>query len=161
MANKWSKLKAEYIKGGISIKKLAQKYGVSNSSLAKVAYKQHWTQLRDKKDVLVGERIAKKTASIEADRNVERAERLYQASEDLLTRIVELIGAGDVPLTSQDASFLSSSLERLRRTMDVKSQKDLEEQDARIAKLRREATIEERSSEIRVVLSDDLTEYSE
>ena len=161
MPNKWYKYKTEYLKGGISIKKLAEKYGISEYSLRKVATREKWYDLRLKKTLLMGERFAENLASREADREMERAEKLLQASEDLLARIVDLIGAGDVPMTSQDANFLSSSLERLRRTMDVKSPKEREEQEARIAKLRKEATIEERSQEIRVTIADDLSAYSE
>ena len=45
----WKKIKAEYIRGGTSYRKLADKYrqdGVSFSSIRRRAEKEKWTDLR-------------------------------------------------------------------------------------------------------------------
>lgn len=44
----WKKIKAEYIKGGTSYRKLAEKYNAPFGTLRKVAAKEGWRELRDK-----------------------------------------------------------------------------------------------------------------
>ena len=43
----WAKIKAEYIAGGISQRKLAAKHGVSFNTLAKRANNEKWAEIRD------------------------------------------------------------------------------------------------------------------
>ena len=43
----WSKIKAEYISGGTSYRKLAQKYDVSFNTLKDIAIREEWTKLRE------------------------------------------------------------------------------------------------------------------
>ena len=38
----WTKIKAEYLKGGISYRKLAEKHGISESTLTKRAIRESW-----------------------------------------------------------------------------------------------------------------------
>ena len=44
----WKKIKSDYIAGGTSYRKLAEKYGVSFSTLKDIARKEKWTDLREK-----------------------------------------------------------------------------------------------------------------
>ena len=46
----WKKIKAEYIAGGISYRKLAEKNGVSFNTLKTIAIKEEWTKLRQQAD---------------------------------------------------------------------------------------------------------------
>ena len=46
----WSPIRAEYIGGGISQRKLAKKYNVSVDALLKKANKEKWRELRDQAD---------------------------------------------------------------------------------------------------------------
>ena len=43
----WSKIKAEYISGGTSYRKLAAKYGVSFNTLQGVAQREKWVELKN------------------------------------------------------------------------------------------------------------------
>ena len=67
---KWKKIKAEYIRGGTSYRKLAEKHGVSFSTLRKVASKEKWTDLRNKAETKRDTKIIETIASREADRVV-------------------------------------------------------------------------------------------
>ena len=44
--SKWDRIKAEYISGDTSYRKLAKKYNVAFSALSSHAAKEHWTELR-------------------------------------------------------------------------------------------------------------------
>lgn len=46
----WKKIKAEYIAGGISYRRLAEKSGVSFNTLKTIAIKEKWAELRQQAD---------------------------------------------------------------------------------------------------------------
>ncbi|MEE1200127.1 MAG: helix-turn-helix domain-containing protein, partial [Christensenellales bacterium] len=52
----WEKIKAEYLQGGTSYRKLADKHGVPFSTLEKKARSENWTEQRKE----VGEKAATK-----------------------------------------------------------------------------------------------------
>ena len=72
----WSKIRAEYIKGGTSYRKLADKYKISYNTLAKVAAKENWGNLRQE----TAEKITTKIVEIESDKQAERMKRLLTVS---------------------------------------------------------------------------------
>ena len=66
----WRKIKAEYIAGGISQRKLAEKYGVNRNLLMRIAQKEKWKSKRDKAEAKALERVEQKTAEEVADNAV-------------------------------------------------------------------------------------------
>ena len=70
----WKKIKAEYVRGGISQRQLAQKYGVSFSTIERRARLEKWTDLRKEREGKATEKLIQKTADIQAD----TAARLYE-----------------------------------------------------------------------------------
>lgn len=48
MAVDWLKIKTEYINGGISYRKLAEKHGIKFSALKDVAVKEKWSEARER-----------------------------------------------------------------------------------------------------------------
>ena len=63
----FKKIKAEYIRG-VSYRRLADKYGVSFSTIQKVGAREKWTDLRKLSSRKADERIALSVASQEAKR---------------------------------------------------------------------------------------------
>lgn len=45
--NDWDKMRTEYIKGGVTYRQLAKKYGVSKNTIGNRAKQEGWTKLRD------------------------------------------------------------------------------------------------------------------
>ncbi|MBR1821744.1 MAG: hypothetical protein IJ769_08990 [Clostridia bacterium] len=74
----WKKIKAEYVRGGISQQKLADKYGVPYDTLHKRASKEKWTQLRAEADTKAAQKLPEKIADIQAD----TAARLMQMQSE-------------------------------------------------------------------------------
>lgn len=58
----WTKIKNEYINGGITYQALADKYGVSFSTLEKKARGEKWRELKAKQREKVEEKTREKTA---------------------------------------------------------------------------------------------------
>ena len=152
----WKKIKAEYIRGGVSYRKLAEKYGVSFSTLRKVASKEKWTDLRNKAGAKRDSKIVESIATREA----KRVDKVNSIADKLLTRIEECVDDGSIFSVSKGLKDITSALKEIRDIKGMKSELDLQEQMARIDKLRKEATMDQESNDIKVVIESDLDSYS-
>ena len=157
MAADWKKIRAEYIRGGTSYRKLAEKHGVSFGALQQIAKAEKWTDLRRQKH----DRSMTKLVEKLADREAEQAVDLQDIALLLARKIREGVEDGRFLVDSQSTRAITAALRDLRELTGRKAEKDLEEQQARIDKLRKEARDEEQNNEIRVVIADDLKEYSQ
>lgn len=149
----WKKIKAEYIAGGTSYRKLAEKYGVSFSTLRKVAAKENWTDLRNK----CGTKRDTKLVDSISTREVEKATNIIDVADKLLVKITEVL---DGITTTQDIRQLTSALKDLRDIKGIKSEADMREQEARIAKLQKDAQEEEQDKSITIVFGSEAEDYS-
>ena len=78
----------------------------------------------------------------------------------LLDKIKEGIENGYLITDAQSIRQVTASIKDLRDIKGIKNELDMQEQIARIEKLRKEAKTEEESKEIKVVISADLDEFS-
>lgn len=134
----WNKLKAEYIAGGTSYRKLAEKHKVSFQSLQRIAKREKWCELKrqaqDKSDAKMVDAVAKDISK--------NAVKINDVADKLLGKIVTLVD--EIPvLDSQTIKQLTSSLKDIKDIKGVKSEIDLKEQNARIDKLRKEIESEQ------------------
>lgn len=63
----WNAIRAEYIGGGISQRKLAKKYGIAEGTLLQRANVEHWQKLRNQAEIKSITRTEQKTAEAAAD----------------------------------------------------------------------------------------------
>ena len=148
MAN-WKEIETEYITKGTSYRKLADKYGLDQATIARRGKKEDWVSKR-KQHV---SKTQAKVLAADTRQKVSRAERLNVAADLLLERVVALVGNGDPPdMDTQGMKHISGILKDLKEIYMVKSAKDLEEQEARIAKLRKEAEKEEQNTDVCIVI---------
>ncbi len=150
----WKRIKAEYIAGGTSYRKLAEKYGVSPSTLRKVAAKEQWTELRNKTrtkmDLEISDTVSKKGAKKAVD-IIDVADKLL----DKIEEIAEMVSDPD------SIKKLTSAIKDLKDIKGIKSEADHLEQMARIAKLRKEAEDDApEDREVNVTFIGDIEEYS-
>ena len=143
----WKKIKAEYLAGGTSYRKLADKYGVSFTTLTRTAKRENWVELRQQTE----DKTTTKIVDVVSDEGAKKATNIIDVADKLLNRISEV---ADMTCTMQDIKHLTSALKDLKEIKGYKSPKDLEEQEARIAKLQKEAEREDNTTnEIEVVFS--------
>lgn len=153
----WKRIKAEYIAGGTSYRKLAEKYSVSFSSLRKVAAKEHWSELRNnvdtKRDTKLVETLGGKKAEID--------EKYFDLVDKLFDKASEVIE--QTPLWNVvSLKEMATAMKYLKECKGVKSEADIREQEARIAKLRKEAEKEDdKVSEISVVFTAGPEDWNE
>lgn len=152
----WIKIKAEYIRGGTSYRKLAEKHGVSFSSVKRHAIAEKWTDLRTRSEEKATTKIVESVAKQEA----QRVDRVNAIADKLLTKIEEYVDDGSIFTLSRGIKDITSALKEIRDIKGVKSELDMQEQMARIDKLRKEAAADASNSEIKVVIDTALEDYS-
>lgn len=151
----WRRIKADYIAGGTSLRKLSEKYGVSFSTIQKKSMEEKWGDLRKKNRRIVEEKIIDSVSSKEA----EKAANIIDVADKLLGKISELIDA--IPLDTQSMKHLTSALKDLKEIKGFKTAADMREQEARIRNLEKQAEADDKAdNEIKVVIEGSLDAYS-
>lgn len=132
----WQAIKTEYIATDTSYRKLAQKYGVNATNIAKRASKEKWVEERNKN----ASKTLSKTLNAIGTKQAERTAKLIGVSDLLLDKIKWLIEDNpDLLIAPQNLKHISGVLKDLKDIQMIRSEADLREQEARIEKLRREA----------------------
>ena len=141
----WKKIKAEYIAGGTSYRKLAEKYNIPFGTLKRVALKEKWSDLREQ----CKQKSATKIVEIESDKQAERMRRLLTVSDMLLDAVEESVKAfttGELAVEKGVLKSLSGAIKDIKDIQNIKSQLDIEEQKARIAILKKQAEADDDGS---------------
>lgn len=141
----WKKLRAEYIAGGTSYRKLAEKHNVSFHTLRKQAAKENWKALRDETTA----KAVTKIIETESDKQAERMKRLLTVSDKLLDAVENAVNkfeAGELLLDKGALKSLSGTIKDIKEIQNIKTQLDIEEQKARIANLRKQAESGDKSA---------------
>ena len=129
----WNKLKAEYIAGGTSYRKLAEKYGVDKNKVQRVATREKWCELRGQAKAKSESKMVNTISKEIANKSV----KINDVADKLLDKISSLLD--DFDLDTQSIKHLTSSLKDIKDIKGLKSDIDLREQEARIDKLRKDA----------------------
>ena len=125
MSVPWTKIKADWLKGGTSYKKLAEKYKVSASAIGNRASKEGW----GKQNVKIGEKVSNELGARVAHARVNHLEKLIQANEALLDGLVKLAEEirADPRMLLMDKSGSLKSAESFAKSLQVatETQRDL------------------------------------
>lgn len=127
----WKKIKAEYIAGGTSYRRLAEKYGVSFNTLKRRAKEEQWYNLRSQKE----HRTTTKIVESLSDKDAEKAVDIIDVTNKLLSKIAEVI---DLVTDTQGIKHLTSAIKDIKDIKGIKSSADMREQEARIKRLEQE-----------------------
>ena len=155
----WKKLKAEYIAGGTSYRKLAEKYGESLSNIKRIAKDENWVELKNQCKA----KAATKIIETESDKQAERMKRLLTVSDKLLMAVedaVEKFQAGELLLEKGALKSLSSTIKDIKDIQNIKTQLDIEEQKARIAILKKQAEGDKVDTSVTVVFDDEMSKWA-
>ena len=153
----WITIKAEYIAGGTSYRKLAEKYGVSPTTLTKVAGREGWVEARH-------QTVIKQTSKIVNDvskQNAKIDDTYFRCVDKLMKKAEELIDGTPI-WQPQMLKDLATTMKYLKECKGVKSDIDLREQEARIRTLEKQAEKEaDTVNEINVVFNAGPEEWNE
>lgn len=153
----WNKIKAEYIAGGTSYRKLAEKYGIDRNKIQVRATKENWVGLKSQAQA----KTESKIVEVVSDKGATQAANIVDVADKLIEKILDMLAA-DIT-NAQSIKSLTSALKDLKEIKGYKSDADMREQEARIAKLRKEAekTDDSDVTEIEVVFNAGEEEWNE
>ena len=151
----WNKIKAEYIAGGTSYRKLAKKYQVSENTLTGIAIREGWYELKKQTQ---SKSTVKMVNSISKD-IAKKSRKINDVADKLLDKISLFLDELEM-LDSQSIKHLTSSLKDIKDIKGVKSEADMREQEARIDKLRKDAMEEQKDATVTVTFNNGLDKFS-
>jgi anti-sigma28 factor (negative regulator of flagellin synthesis) len=151
----WKKIKAEYIAGGTSYRKLAAKYGVSFSTLRDTAIREKWTDLREQAR---NKSVTKLVESI-GEQNGTYKVSINEVADKLLEKIIGLLDVSEI-VDSQAIKQCTSALKDIKDIKGIKSEIDLREQEARIDKLRKDVEGDSQDNEVEVIIGEEADKYA-
>lgn len=151
----WKKIKAEYIAGGTSYRKLAAKYGVSFSTLRGIAIREKWTELREQAS---NKSVTKLVESI-GEQNGTYKVSINEVADKLLEKIIGLLDVVEI-VDSQAIKQCTSALKDIKDIKGLKSELDIREQEARIDKLRKDAMDDNTDTEVEVTMGEEADSYA-
>ena len=150
----WSKIKAEYIAGGISYRSLAQKHNISFNTLKRIAVKEQWSKLRDK----AYNKATTKVVNDIATANAKIDDRYFRIVDKLMSKAEELVDSTTIWQVS-NLKEMATALKYLKECKGVKSDADIREQEARIKKLQKEVEEEKKDTNITITFGDEVKKY--
>ena len=150
----WEKIKAEYITTDISVRDLAQKHGVHYTTIGKKASKEGWQTQRQQQT----NTTLTKILQADTEQKVDRATKLYNAADELLNKIVAGISSAGI-VTPTAAKNYSDALRNIKDIHMIRSAEDVEEQKARIEKLRKEAEKSDKNDGFTITLEGGTEAY--
>ena len=149
----WKRIKAEYIAGGTSYRKLCEKYDVKFSALRNVAEKENWVELKAQTQ----HKSNTKIVDVVSAKEVEKAVNIIDVADKLLEKIGTL---ADMVGDADSIKKLTSAIKDLKDIKGIKSDADMREQEARIRNLEKQAEADNTSKDIEVQFGSEAEEYS-
>lgn len=146
----WKAIRTEYVTTDTSYRKLSKKYGISATQIGNVARSEGWVQERER---FLDDTYSKTLKEI-SKKQTERVKRLQTITDKILNKIeksVELMDEADLQAFRQ----ITATLKDIKEIQMLKSDADMREQEARIAKLRKESEEEDKSVEVNVVFASE------
>lgn len=150
----WNKISAEYITTGISYRKLAEKYGLDQATIARKAKKEDWVSKRQHH----ADKTQAEILSADIEQRTDRAAKLYSAADELLDKIVAGISSAGI-VSATAAKNYSDALRNIKDIHMIRSEEDIEEQRARIDKLRKEAEKSDKHDGFKITLEGGTEAY--
>lgn len=127
----WKKIKAEYLAGGTSYRKLCAKYGVSLSTLRRKAQAEQWVQLQEQVEHKVDDSLVEKVVAKE----LEEAVDFDKLVDQMMLRVKIAIYNVDTN-NAKAVNLLVGALKDLQKIKGLdRSDLDAAEQKARIKAL--------------------------
>ena len=153
----WNQIKTEYITTDTSYRKLSEKYGIHYKTIADKGKAEGWKELRSQHT----HKTLTKTLNVISNRQVDRTARLICVADKLLGKVESLLEHdSELLFDTQGMKHISGVLKDIKEIQMIKSELDRREQEARIAKLHKEAEGEDEDNEIQVVITGRAKEYA-
>lgn len=94
----WESAKAEYVSGGTSYRKLAEKYGITLAVLRNVAQREEWVKLKAQTQHKANTEIVRSVSKKKAKKTVDKLKRVSDLTDKLLDKLEQAINELDIQL---------------------------------------------------------------
>lgn len=159
----WATVKAEYVSGTMSAAKLADRYGISVSSISKKCASEHWQELRKQNQSETASKIAEKINTEKVKKTVREIDRVVSVASKLITKL------------NRAVNELDKNEELIKKKVTVKAEKSEDEKTATaeeeyrydyakrktLVNTKRAAEISKSLLNVRDILADYTTEQDE
>lgn len=159
----WATVKAEYVSGTMSAAKLADRYGISVSSISKKCASEHWQELRKQNQSETANKIAKKINTEKVKKTVREIDRVVAVASKFITKL------------NRAVNELDKDEELIKKKVTVKAEKSEDEKTATaeeeysydyakrktLVNTKRAAEISKSLLNVRDILADYTTEQDE
>lgn len=159
----WATVKAEYVSGTMSAAKLADRYGISVSSISKKCASEHWQELRRQNQSETANKIAEKINTEKVKKTVREIDRVVTVASKLITKL------------NRAVNELDKDEELIKKKVTVKAEKSEDEKTATaeeeysydyakrktLVNTKRAAEISKSLLNVRDILADYTTEQDE
>lgn len=159
----WATVKAEYVSGTMSAAKLADRYGISVSSISKKCASEHWQELRKQNQSKTANKIAKKINTEKVKKTVREIDRVVAVASKLITKL------------NRAVNELDKDEELIKKKVTVKAEKSEDKKAATVEEeyrydyakrktlvnTKRAAEISKSLLNVRNILADYTTEQDE
>lgn len=153
----WKQIKAEYVRGSISLRELAEKHGVSFSTIQHKCAEEKWTDLKQKICRKAEEKAIESAAAKKA-----KTEVLFDTITDMLLEKIEAgLKDNSLLLSGRGIRDITGALKDIREIKGYKSDLDVQEQMARIEKLKKDTQEDNTDKSITVKFADSLDDYAD
>jgi len=112
----WLKIKTEYINGGGSYRKLAKKFGVSESSLTKRAVSEKWKAEREAQRIKIEAEVQRKAADLISDGHAESLSKISHVTDDIVG-LTEKIVNRIKDMSEEDVALCLGDLEQVAKIL--------------------------------------------
>lgn len=159
----WATVKAEYVSGTMSAAKLADRYGISVSSISKKCASEHWQELRKQNQSETANKIAEKINTEKVKKTVREIDRVVAVASKLITKL------------NRAVNELDKDEELIKKKVTVKAEKSEDKKAATVEEeyrydyakrktlvnTKRAAEISKSLLNVRNILADYTTEQDE
>lgn len=128
----WAAIKKEYISGSISLAKLAEKYGVSLTTLKRKSSAEKWAELRHRTET----KKEKRMVSSVSDKKVKKESSIQSIADSMIEIMKKYVEMGEL-----DPDTLVKLIRGLKDLKEIKhdlTDYELREQKAKIAALEKQ-----------------------
>lgn len=159
----WLTIRADYVTDpDSSYKKIAKKYGKSPTAVSQKACREGWWA--EKQQHMAD--LITKTMDAHKEGQVERLKRLLAVTDILVDKIEELVVSltvGSLRADKQGLKSITGAIKDIKDIQQLRSQMDIDEQQARIDKLRKDVERQDAdtSQTVHIVMESGLDEFAE
>jgi hypothetical protein len=152
----WNAIRAEYLAGGTSYRKLAEKYKIPLKTIEHRGKTEGWVK---QKGQLEGKIRAKNEKDV-VKKGSKKSVKINTVADKLLDRLLKIAeGDGFQKFTPKDIKEMTVALRNIKDIKGEKSALDMQEQKARIKNLEKQALQDNETDSVEVVMNE-FEEYS-